>query len=106
MIIRQKYLDALTSFQDTDLVKVITGIRRCGKSTMLEMMRQKLVGDGVDPSRLFTFKMESIEFDGIEDYRELYTSSSIKSKGLNIPISSSMSCKTSRLGEGNQLAAR
>lgn len=85
MIIRQKYLDALTSFQDTDLVKVITGIRRCGKSTMLEMMRQKLVGDGVDPSRLFTFKMESMEFDGIEDYRELYHIVLDKIQGVEHP---------------------
>ena len=35
MIVRQKYLDKLIAFQDTDLVKVVTGIRRCGKSTCL-----------------------------------------------------------------------
>lgn len=72
MIARQKYLDRLIAFQDTDLVKVITGVRRCGKSTLLEMMRQHLATQGVPDSRLVTFKMESMEFSDIDDYRDLY----------------------------------
>lgn len=72
MIIRQNYLDKLIAFQDTDLIKVITGIRRCGKSTLLEMMRQHLAKQGVPKSRLLVFKMESMEFAGITDYRSLY----------------------------------
>ena len=42
MIIRQKYLDQLLAFRDRDLVKVVTGVRRCGKSTLLDMMREHL----------------------------------------------------------------
>ncbi len=72
MIIRQKYLDKLTAFQDTDLVKVVTGIRRCGKSTLLDMMREHLAQQGIPENRLLTFKMESMEFASITDYRELY----------------------------------
>ena len=72
MIVRQKYLDKLIAFQDTDLVKVITGIRRCGKSTLLDMMRHHLAQQGVPESRLLTFKMESMELAGIVDYRDLY----------------------------------
>lgn len=72
MIIRQKYLDKLMAFQDTDLVKVVTGIRRCGKSTLLDMMREHLAQQGVPENRLLTFKMESMEFAGISDYRALY----------------------------------
>lgn len=72
MIIRQKYLDRLIAFQDTDLVKVVTGVRRCGKSTLLDMMREHLASQGVPDSRLLTFKMESMEFEDIADYRELY----------------------------------
>lgn len=69
---RNRYLDRLIAFKDTDLIKVVTGIRRCGKSTLLDMMRQHLIGEGVEPGRLFTFKMESFEFSDIRDYRELY----------------------------------
>ena len=72
MIIRQKYLDKLIAYQDTDLVKVVTGIRRCGKSTLLDMMRDHLARQGVPESRLLTFRMESMELSGIADYRELY----------------------------------
>ena len=50
MIIRQKYLDRLIAYQDTDLVKVVTGIRRCGKSTLLDMMRDHLRRQGVPES--------------------------------------------------------
>lgn len=72
MIVRQKYLDKLIAFQDTDLVKVVTGIRRCGKSTLLDMMREHLAAQGVPENRLLTFKMESMELASIADYRELY----------------------------------
>ena len=72
MIIRQKYLDKLISFQDSDLVKVVTGIRRCGKSTLLDMMREHLAQQGVPENRLLTFKMESMELAGISNYRALY----------------------------------
>ncbi len=72
MIIRQKYLDKLIAFQDSGLVKVVTGIRRCGKSTLLDMMREHLAQQGVPEDRLLTFKMESIELAGITDYRALY----------------------------------
>lgn len=72
MIIRQKYLDELIAFQDTDLIKVVTGIRRCGKSTLLDMMREHLARQGVPENRLITFKMESMELSTITDYRELY----------------------------------
>ncbi|AJC11599.1 ATPase [Berryella intestinalis] len=72
MITRQKYLDKLIAFQDTDLVKVVTGIRRCGKSTLLDMMKRHLAEQGVEENRLLTFKMESMELAGITDYRGLY----------------------------------
>lgn len=94
MIVRQKYLDKLIAFQDTDLVKVVTGIRRCGKSTLLDMMRDYLAAQGVPENRLLTFKMESMELASIAGYRELYNL--VVSR---IPICSSMSCKTSKDGK-------
>lgn len=65
VIIRQKYLDELLRFRDQDLIKVVTGVRRCGKSTLLDMVRERLAGEGVAEGRLLSFKMESMEFDGI-----------------------------------------
>jgi predicted AAA+ superfamily ATPase len=72
MIIRQKYLDELIRFQDKDLVKVVTGVRRSGKSTLLDMMREHLRNQGVPETSLLTFKMESMEYDTVADYRDLY----------------------------------
>lgn len=72
MIVRQKYLEQIKAFQDRDLIKVVTGVRRCGKSTLLDMMIEELKRQGVSEERLFKFKMESMEFDEIRDYRDLY----------------------------------
>ena len=72
MIIRKKYLNQLIAFQDKDLVKVVTGVRRCGKSTLLEMMGNHLRAQGVSEERLVMLKMESMEFDAVKTYRELY----------------------------------
>ena len=72
LIVRKQYLDQLIAFQDTDLIKVVTGIRRCGKSTLLDLMRQHLESQGVPSSRLITFKMESLEYEGITDYLTFY----------------------------------
>lgn len=65
---RSRYLDRLIAFQDTDLIKIVTGIRRCGKSTLLDMMRGHLEQQGVSAERLLTFRMESLEYAGITDY--------------------------------------
>ena len=61
MIVRQKYLDELIAFKDCDLIKVVTGMRRCGKSTLLDMMADHLMRMNVPPERIFMFKMESME---------------------------------------------
>lgn len=65
MIIRSRYLDQLMAFKDKDLVKVVTGVRRCGKSTLLDMMREHLKERGIAEERLLSFKMESMEFGGL-----------------------------------------
>ena len=85
MIVRQKYLDELIAFQDQDLIKVVTGVRRCGKSTLLDMMREHLAAQGVPERRLVTFKMESMEFDGIGDYRDLYQIVRERTEGVERP---------------------
>ena len=84
MIIRQKYLDQLMAFRDKDLVKVVTGVRRCGKSTLLDMTREELERQGVPKERLLSFKMESMEYDGL-DYRGLYDLVRQKAEGVDHP---------------------
>lgn len=71
MILREKYLRQLEAFQDKDLIKVITGVRRCGKSTLLDMMADRLRSEGVPDGRIAFFRMESMEYDGLT-YRDLY----------------------------------
>lgn len=84
MIIRQKYLDQLLAFKDKDLVKVVTGVRRCGKSTLLDMMREHLANSGIPEERLLFFKMESMEFDGLT-YKGLYDLVRKKTDGVDHP---------------------
>jgi predicted AAA+ superfamily ATPase len=72
MIIRPNYLNKLIAFQDQDLIKVVTGVRRSGKSTLLDMMRAHLKQQGIPESQLLTFRMESMEFSVIADRKDLY----------------------------------
>lgn len=85
MIVRGKYLDQLVRFQDRDVVKVVTGVRRCGKSTLLEMMGEHLASKGVHRGRILFFRMESMEFDDIRTYRQLYDLVRRRVDGLEHP---------------------
>lgn len=59
---RDNYLDKLIAFQDTEPVKVITGIRRCGKSSLLKLMVEHLKEKGVLPEQIIEMNFESFEF--------------------------------------------
>lgn len=67
MVPRNRYLEKLIAFRDADVIKVVTGMRRCGKSTLLDMMRKHLEDNGVPSECLLTFKMESFELEGVRD---------------------------------------
>lgn len=82
---RDKYLNEILSFRDKDLIKVITGLRRCGKSTLLDLVQERLMSQGVPASSIVTFQMESMEFDGIEDYRDLYSLIEGRIQGIDHP---------------------
>lgn len=66
------YLSQLISYRDTPLIKVVTGIRRCGKSTLLELWKQELLRSGVPAKNIIHINFESMQFDAIKDYRSLY----------------------------------
>ncbi len=59
---RDIYLNKLIAFQDTEPVKVVTGIRRCGKSSLLKLMQEHLINTGVDQSQILSMNFESMEY--------------------------------------------
>lgn len=59
---RDLYLKRLIAFQDMEVVKVITGIRRCGKSSLLKLMIQHLKESGIESEQIIQMNFESIEF--------------------------------------------
>lgn len=69
---RDLYLAQLLSYRDTPLIKVITGIRRCGKSMLLELWKQELLRSKVPAKNIIHINFESMQFDNIKDYRALY----------------------------------
>ena len=59
---REIYLEKLIGFQDTEPVKVITGIRRCGKSSLLKLMIRHLKEIGISPNQIIDMNFESYDF--------------------------------------------
>lgn len=68
---RQQYLNKLLSFQDSEMIKVITGIRRCGKSSMLKLMIDELKRQGKSENQILSINFESMEFSSMTP-QELY----------------------------------
>ena len=71
MIERNEYLEALKNWKDKDLIKVVTGIRRCGKSTLFELFIDYLKQSGVKEDHIISLNLESPEYN-FNDYMELY----------------------------------
>ena len=69
---RDSYLNQLIAFQDTEPVKVVTGIRRCGKSSLLKLMRKHLLDTGVAPEQIISINFESMEYREM-DVKAFYT---------------------------------
>lgn len=69
---RALYLNQLIQFKDKKLIKVITGLRRSGKSTLLSLFENHLITSGVDRKQIIRMNFESFEFDEITSYKELH----------------------------------
>jgi len=69
---RPEYLNTLISSKDKQIVKVISGIRRCGKSTIMDIYRDWLLENGTDVQRIIYINFEEIEFEHLNNYRILY----------------------------------
>jgi len=70
---RDLYLNQLINFKDKPLIKVITGIRRCGKSTLLALYADYLHNSQVQADHIICINFEAFEFDSITTYQDLYT---------------------------------
>ncbi len=72
MVVRREYLQRLFSWKEEKVIKVVTGIRRCGKSTLLKQYQDELLKQGVSPEQLVSVNFEELEFEHLLDYRALY----------------------------------
>lgn len=72
MIIRERYMQPIRDFMDKPVVKIITGMRRSGKSTLLELTRQELLGRGVKAENIIFINFESLRYEALKNYRALY----------------------------------
>lgn len=72
MIKRETYINKLSQLKDQNLIKVITGIRRCGKSTLLEAFKNKLLANGVSPENIIFLNFEERENLHLTDWTTLY----------------------------------
>ena len=83
MIPRTEYLDWLDEFRDKPLVKVLTGLRRSGKSTILDMFMSRLSDGGIESSRILKINFELLENEPLLDYKKLYFHIVEKKNGAN-----------------------
>ena len=72
MVQRKEYLEKLLSWKDEQVVKVVTGIRRCGKSTLLLQYQEYLLQNGVNPEQIVSINFEELEYENLLDYKALY----------------------------------
>lgn len=72
MVQRKEYLDQLINWKDEQVIKVVTGIRRCGKSTLLLQFQQWLKENGVTDEQIVSVNFEELEYEELLDYKKLY----------------------------------
>ena len=72
MIERTNYLQKLIAWKDEQIIKVVTGIRRCGKSTLLDIYKGYLKGNGIGDEQIISVNFEDLENEALQDYRVLY----------------------------------
>lgn len=72
LINRPEYLNQLIQHKDVDLVKIVTGIRRCGKSSLLNLFHQYLLDNGVPDTSIIHMNLESLRYRNLSDYLAFY----------------------------------
>ncbi|MCR4783912.1 MAG: ATP-binding protein [bacterium] len=72
MIKRREYLNELKKWKHDKVIKVITGLRRCGKSTLLSIFEDELLESGVEREQIISLNFEMLEYEELKDYKKLY----------------------------------
>lgn len=72
IIQRKEYLDKLIALKDKQLIKIVTGIRRCGKSTLLEIYQEWLKEQGISNEQIISINFENLDYEELTDYKKLY----------------------------------
>ena len=72
LIQRPEYLRFLKEWREQQVIKVVTGIRRCGKSTLFDLFREDLKADGVSDEQIIAINLEDVAFEDLHHYRALY----------------------------------
>lgn len=71
-IIREEYLNKLIAFKDKHIIKIVTGIRRCGKSTLFEIYQDYLVKNGISKEQIISINFEDFDYEELTDPHKLY----------------------------------
>ena len=72
LVERKEYLTKLIEWKDEQVIKVVTGIRRCGKSTLLTQYQEWLKENGVSDKQIISINFEELEYEELLDYKKLY----------------------------------
>ena len=82
MIKRELYMKRIRPFIGSDLIKVMTGIRRCGKSVMLELIKQELIESGVNPSQFISINFEDLSYSHLQTAQSLHDEITSRAKEI------------------------
>ncbi len=69
---RKEYLDFLVKSKDRQIIKVVSGVRRCGKSTLFQIYKDFLLENGVEKNQIISINFEDMDYEELTDYKKLY----------------------------------
>lgn len=72
LIERKEYIDFLIRHRDRDVIKVVSGVRRAGKSTLFELYKRYLLANGVTAEQIISINFEDLQYEDLQDYRALH----------------------------------
>ena len=83
MIKRELYMQRIRPFIDSELIKVMTGIRRCGKSVMLELIQEELIDRGVSKEQIISINFENLRYSHLHNAMALHEEIVTRTQNLN-----------------------
>lgn len=86
MIKRELYMKRIRPFIGSNLIKVMTGIRRCGKSVMLELIKQELIESGVNPIQFISINFEDLNYSHLQTAKSLHDEITDRAKDIDSKV--------------------